>query len=143
MSVVIETLGRFHHVLVHFPVALVVTAMVAELLFIAKKTAGYADAARFMLAVAALVSIPSAVAGFAAASGLSYAAGLQDAFAIHRIMGIAVPVMVVLACAMCEGARRSGQVWEQGLYRVFLALATAFVLVAGYCGGLLVHSPQI
>jgi uncharacterized membrane protein len=112
VSAVIETVGRFHPVLVHFPVALVVTAMVAKLFFILKKAAGYADAARFMLAVAALVSIPSAVAGFAAASGLSYAAGLQVVFQVHRIMGIVVPVLVVLAYALCEGARRSGQAWE-------------------------------
>jgi uncharacterized membrane protein len=143
VSGVIETLGRCHPALVHFPVALVVTAMLAELMFIGKKVARYTEAARFMLAAAALASIPTAVAGFAAAAGEVFPAGLQSAFTIHRIAGIAVPVLIVLAYALCEGARRSGQVWEQGLYRFFLYLATAVVLVAGYFGGLLVHSPQI
>ena len=143
MSGVIETLGRFHPVLVHFPVALVVTAMVAELLYIGKKADRYTETARFMLAAAACVSIPSAVAGFAAAAGQSFPSGLQVVFTIHRIAGVATPVLVVLAYALCEGARRRGQVWEQALYRVFLATATACVMVAGYFGGLLVHSPEI
>ena len=88
------------------------------------------------------MSIPSAAAGLAAASGEAVAADLGGAFTIHRIAGLVAPGLIVLACAMGEGARRSGQVWEQGVYRVFLFVAVVCVVVAGFYGGLLVHGGE-
>jgi uncharacterized membrane protein len=139
MNGLIREIGGFHPALVHFPVALVLTALVAEALYMGRKAEWCAHAARFMLVAAAWLSVPSAVAGFAAAESETIPAALEGAFAIHRIAGVVVPVLAVLACALGEGARRSGQVWEQGLYRVVLLLAAAAVLVAGLYGGELVH----
>lgn len=139
MSGLLDTLGRLHPALVHFPVALVTTALVAEQLYIARKREWFGAAARFMVAAAAWMSVPSAVAGFAAASGEAVPPALAGVFSVHRIAGVVVPGVVWLAYAVCLGARRSGQVWEQALYRVILWLAFAAVGVAAWYGGRLVH----
>lgn len=134
-----QVVGTLHPVLVHFPVALIVTAFVAEMLFVSKREKWFRDAARFMINAAAWVSVFAAAAGFALAAAMSFDPELATAFTIHRIAGVATPVIVFLAAGLGESARRTGQIWELLLYRVFLALAVVAVAVAGLNGGLLVY----
>lgn len=136
-------LGRVHPALVHFPAALVLTALVAELLCIARKEGRYADAARFMITAAAWMSIPTAVTGFLRAANITLDPGEQSAFAIHRIAGIATPVLVFLCAGLAAGVRKSGQIWELWLYRVVLLLAAISVSIAGYFGGEMVFGRML
>src|SRR5688572_8352959 len=128
-------LGRFHPALVHFPVALVLVALVAEGLCIARRDGRYADIARFLILVAAWLSVPAAITGFLRAGSITLDADEQQLFAIHRVAGIATPVLVFLCAGLGEGVRRSGQIWELMLYRVVLVLAAISTLLAGYVGG--------
>lgn len=137
MNAVWGGLGHLHPALVHFPVALVLVAAAAEVMYVWRKKQRFGDAARFMIAAAAWLSVPAAVAGFAAAADVN--PSMLRVFTIHRISGVALPVLAFLAYAMNEGARHSGQVWEQMTYRVCLLLAVVCVLLAAYCGGLLAH----
>ena len=134
-----DLLGDLHPFFVHFPVALILFAAVAEVLFVVRKDQSFGGAARFMIHAAALMSVPAAIAGFAGASGEQFTGTALRLFAVHRIVGITTPVLAFLASGMTEGSRRSGQVWEQGLYRVLLALAVISVAIAGYAGALLAH----
>ena len=60
-------------------------------------------------------------------------------FSVHWVLGVAVPVLAFLAHGTCEGVLRSGQVWEQIVYRVFLLLAAVGAAIAAYYGGILAH----
>lgn len=131
--------GFLHPFLVHFPVALIIVALVAELLCITRREGRYADAARFMITAAAWISIPAALAGFARADTITLTASEQSLFAVHRVAGIATPVLAFLCAGLSEGVRRSGQIWELMLYRVVLVLAVVSAIVAGYYGGELVY----
>jgi uncharacterized membrane protein len=142
MTRIVYELGKWHPALVHYPIALVVMAAAAELLSIWKKRQWFADAARFMVASAAWLSVPAAAAGFAAASGETFSVAMKPVFSVHWVAGTAVPVLTFLAYGLGEGTRRSGQVWEQMLYRLFLFLAAAGVLVAAYFGGILGHGHE-
>lgn len=128
-------LGRLHPVLVHFPVALVLVALVAEGLCIARRDGRYADTARFLILAAAWLSVPAAVTGLIRADSMTFDPTQARLFAIHRVAGIATPVLVFLCAGLGEGARRSGQIWELMLYRVVLVLAAVSTAVAGYFGG--------
>ena len=136
-----QVLGRLHPALVHFPVALVLVALVAEILCITRREGRYADIARFMIVAAAWISIPAAVTGFIRADGMEFDAAQQQLFQVHRVAGIATPVLVFLCAGLAEGVRRSGQIWELILYRVVLVLAAASTAVAGYVGGEIVFGP--
>ena len=138
----INSFGRYHPAVVHFPLALVVAAGIAELLYATRKKQYFGDAARFMISLAAWLSIPAAVLGLMTAAGRSYGADLSTMFSYHRIAGIALPVLTFLAAGLCEGTRRSGQVWEQMLYRAILALAVLGALAAGHYGARLVYGPD-
>jgi len=131
----LEFFGRLHPALVHFPVALVIVALVAELMCIARREGRHADTARFMITAAAWISVPAAITGFMRADGMTFDATEQSLFAVHRVAGIATPVLVFLCAGLGAGVRRSGQIWELILYRVVLVLAAASAAVAGYYGG--------
>jgi uncharacterized membrane protein len=135
MNAVLDAIGKLHPVFVHWPVALISTAAVAEAIYMAKKAEWFAGAARFMISAGAWMAVLAAMAGFAAASGETFAGETARNFSIHWVGGVAVAVLAFLAWAMGEGSRRTGQVWEQALYRVLLFLAAIVVLVTGWFGG--------
>jgi len=130
-----DWLGRLHPGLVHFPLALIVFAAVAEVCCIVTRDGRYADIARFLVNMGAWLSIPAAATGFLRAGTISMDAVQHQLFAIHRMAGIATPVLAFLCAGLAEGVRRSGQIWELMLYRVVLVLAALSVAVAGYYGG--------
>ena len=140
-SDVIRLLGWLHPMLVHFPVALILTACVAEALYVAKKDSYFAAAALFLATAAAWMSLPAFAVGFAAAAGETFTPEFSGAFAAHRIAGITTPMLAFIAAGMGHSTRRSGEVWEQAVYRTFLVLAAVSVAVAGFYGGKLVHGP--
>jgi len=130
-----DWLGRLHPGLIHFPVALIIFALVAELCCIATKDGRYADIARFLINMAAWIAIPAAITGFLRADHMTMNAAEQHLFAIHRIAGIATPVLVFLCAGLAAGVRRSGQIWELMLFRAVLVLAVVSAAIAGYYGG--------
>ena len=138
-SGVIDLIGRFHPMLVHFPVALILTAGIAEILYVAKKDRYFGTAAAFLITAGSWMAMPTFLLGLAAATGETFEPGLDRAFAVHRIVGITTPMLAFMAAGLGQSARRSGQVWEQIVYRVFLFLAAVSVAVAGIYGGRLVY----
>jgi uncharacterized membrane protein len=138
-ALVIDAVGRFHPLLVHFPIALVVTALVAEVLYALRKNQDFGTAALFLITAAAWTSVPAFLAGFAAAAGAAFDSDLAGALVVHRFAGVAAPMLAFIAAGMGHSTRRSGQVWEQMVYRAFLGLAAVAVGVAGLYGGRLVH----
>jgi uncharacterized membrane protein len=139
VSSAIVWVGRLHPLLVHFPVALILTAAVAEGLSMARRNQESATAALFLVTAAAWTALPSFLAGFAAAAGQAFDGDLEHAFAVHRIAGIVTPMLAFIAAGMGHSTRRTGQVWEQMTYRAFLLLAAVAVIVAGLYGGKLVY----
>ena len=130
-----DWLGRLHPGLVHFPIALIVVALAAEVTCIATREGRFADTARFLVNVAAWVSIPVAATGFLRAGSMTMDAAQQHVFAIHRIFGIATPILAFLCAGLAAGVRRSGQIWELMLYRVVLVMTAVSAVVAGFYGG--------
>jgi uncharacterized membrane protein len=140
VSELIHEFGELHPVFVHFPIALIVTAALAEALYMARRSQWLGEAARFMVAAGAWAAVPTVAAGFAEAWGETFSGEAARAFSIHWVCGVVAAVLAFLAYAMGEGSRRSGQVWEQGLYRIILLLAAVAVLVTGFFGGGVAHA---
>lgn len=135
---VIGWLGNLHPAVVHFPIALVVAAALAEILGALKGGESYEFAARFMLYVAAFGGALAALLGFAAAAGESYSDQQAVNFTFHRILGVATPVMVFLALGLCESARRAGGGWQRTAYQAVLFITAILVVMTAYLGATLV-----
>jgi uncharacterized membrane protein len=134
---IISLLGRLHSPAVHFPIALVITAALAEVLSALKGGDRYAFAARFMLYVAALGGVAAAAVGFAAAAGESFSDQQAVNFTFHRILGVATPVLIFLTLGLSESARRTGTSWQHTAYQVILFVTVISIVMGAYLGGTL------
>ena len=128
-------LARFHPLLVHFPIALVIVAAAAEAGAVLTGNQRWRALAMTNLCAGAPFAVISAVAGWRLASTL----GLDPTsiLAWHRWLGAAGAGVTVVAALVTLVARRESSrgVWT---YRIALVCAASLVAAAGHFGGLLV-----
>jgi uncharacterized membrane protein len=129
--------GRFHPLLVHFPIALL---LLAALLRLIEGRLAWSDTqgetsyrwSRLVLALGAVTSVASATTGWLLGNGGGYAG---DSFLWHQRLGIAVAVAAALALAVGYAPGRQ----SRRLEAMLLATAVALMLLAGHLGATLTH----
>jgi uncharacterized membrane protein len=129
-------LGKFHLLLLHFPIALVVGAGVGELWSIWRRNPLPSESVRFCLWLAACAVIPTAILGWlfaAAGNGI----GSPQLLATHRWLGTTAAVWLVIMAVCAEGDARR----QMRSRRVRLLLITGILVTAltAHLGGLLAH----
>ncbi len=133
----LEALGRFHPAVVHFPLALLLAAGLAELLALLGGWEPGRRAVPYLLAVAAPAALLAAGLGLAMAATTRFAADQAAALALHRAAGLATCGLALLALALLRWRDAAGRL-RRGLFLVALLLAGAAVALAGHQGGVLV-----
>jgi uncharacterized membrane protein/mono/diheme cytochrome c family protein len=127
-------LGKFHLLLLHFPIALAVAAGIAEVWSVYRRRALPSESVRFCLWIGACAAIPAAVFGWLHAAA-GNGAGSPQILLAHRWLGTTAAVWIVLTAVFAErDARRQVRTW-----RVRFLLATGILLttLAAHFGGLL------
>lgn len=122
--------GRFHPLLVHLPIGILVIAFLLEALSKAKRLAFLAPAVLPVLIFGALSAVISCVAGYL----LSLTGGYEDdALALHQWLGIGVAVISVILCILhkLNIARK--------LWFVLSVCMIILLSAAGHYGGSLTH----
>jgi uncharacterized membrane protein/mono/diheme cytochrome c family protein len=132
----LDWLGNFHVVVVHFPIALLLSAAAGEVWFARRRVREPSPAVRFCVLLGAGSATVAAVLGWLhAASG--YGASSPSILVWHRWLGTAVGVGSVILAVFSEiDSHRGVRSWR---VRLLLLLAALLVVVAGYFGGLLVY----
>jgi mono/diheme cytochrome c family protein/uncharacterized membrane protein len=129
-------LARFHPAAVHFPIALLVAAAVAEVLFALTGRPLFDAAGRFCTWFGALAALPAAALGWCC-GGFH----LQDpdwVLATHRWLGTSTALSALAVVGLSEMARRPGS-RGRPWFRAALLAATGLVLVTGFFGGAVVN----
>jgi len=80
----VRFLGKFHSMAVHFPVALIITAALAEILALVFRSPFFRDAARYVIIVAALGAGVAAALGWATGAFARYPEEFSQAMTLHR-----------------------------------------------------------
>jgi len=125
-----------HVVLVHFPIALVLTAVAFDVVADWSKRRSLADAAYYNLLAAAISTLPVIATGMLARQLLLQGQKLKGALLLHLILGSVSGGLIWLTWWVHFRARRK----KEGLpsYRFAVEfLAGAVIMVTGHLGGFL------
>ncbi len=130
---IVGILGRFHLVLIHFPIALVLVAFALEFRTF-KSDETKVSVINLMLGGGAVSGILSVIAGLILADASSFQGAAAEHLELHRWLGIA---STVLACvAFFLSAKTT---LPRTVVMAVTALATGGIVATGHFGGVLVH----
>ena len=136
----VRWLGRFHAVTTHFPVALLMVALLAEGLALLTRRESWIGTIRFLVFVAALGAVSAAVLGWFNAAFSAYGAGSSAGILLwHRWLGTATAFWACICAGLLlihecpEGSQ------ERSRFRAALFVGAILVGISGFLGSALIY----
>jgi len=133
-------LGRFHPLIVHLPIGILMVSAFLEFLSHRSSLRGkYDSGILVLLYVGAWSSIIAVVAGLYLAQGGGYAA---EQLMWHKRMGILVVLLASMAYlykAWPSLSKRWNKPWESGVYSISVGFMLISLILTGHFGGVLTH----
>ncbi len=130
-------LGVFHSVAVHFPIALILAAALAQALLLAGRFPAGAETVRFLVWTGALSGVLAALLGWAHSGPM--ASGEAGVMLAHRVIGTALLIGLAGLAVLGEWARKSEGDAPAMLYSVTLFGLAGALMLNGFLGGALAH----
>jgi mono/diheme cytochrome c family protein/uncharacterized membrane protein len=131
---ILNWLGKFHLLLLHFPIALVIAAGVGEGWSVWRRNPIPLETVRFCLWLGALAALPTAGLGWlyaAAGNGV----GSPQLLTAHRWLGTSAALLMVITAVCAERDSRRGR--RSRRMRLLLAFAILMIALTAHMGGLL------
>jgi|SRR6185503_3352159 len=126
--------GRLHPLLIHFPIALVIAAGLAELTAIVTANEDWRTVAVGNVRAGAVFAVLAALAGWLLA--LAPEMEVSPLLEWHRWLGITGAGSAIAAALATRDLRRRAR--QVRVYRIALAASVFLVAITGHLGGLLV-----
>ncbi len=134
---VFKWIGKFHPATVHFPIGLLLTAFIAEVLFVITRRTFFDDAGRFCFWIGAIG------AGVAATLGWVFGGFhlVDDDWLVtsHRWVGTTTALVAVFTLLLSERLQWRHPEKGRGRLRFALSLIALLVSVAGFLGGAMIY----
>jgi uncharacterized membrane protein len=131
-------LPGWHPIVVHFPLALIVTAtcllVAARLLRRESSVAVIATVGTWNLCLGAVAAVFALATGLGAVLDLNVGTAAREAISVHLRWGVFTALALVLL-AVWRGAGQAQQSRPSWIFLVVLLAATAALVVTGYHGG--------
>jgi len=135
----VKLLGAFHPLVVHFPIALLLTAAVLEIVSVRLKDhSGLRFAIMINLMLGTMAAVVAASLGWMDAAHMGFEPDLKPVLAWHRWLGTSVTVGSLITTVLYFRTRitPNGSHW---IYRIALWLLAVVVGFTGHLGALLVY----
>lgn len=148
LAKILGWLGRFHILLIHFPIALILVAFGAQLASRKWPRSGFGPMAGWCATIGAAGAVAAAGTGWLYAEFGGHAAGGGGFLFWHRWLGVGVALLSSAAAFLWWKARRNrgrGETADAGgsgpgpAFLILLALASVLVGVAAHLGGSMVY----
>lgn len=139
---VINYAGKYHPVVVHFPIALLVTALLVMVVGPLRPSPTLELLAYKLVYLAAAGAILAALLGLAAGADVHYPSDMNEYFELHRLFGLGTTALSVLVALAAYRAERTPTSRRRWLFRVILLLSAVAVAIAAHLGATLVYGPD-
>ena len=123
-------IGRFHAASTHFPVALLMVALLSEGLAWATKKESWLSCTRFLIVLGALSAVNTAALGW-----LNDYSGVSEVYKIHKWLGTATAVWALISAGAAVLFECREGTPERARLRGALFFGAILVSVAGFLGG--------
>lgn len=132
-------LGRLHPLIVHFPIGLLVVALLLEIFTLGRKNQELRSGINILLVVGAIGAVLAAVFGWLLQEQDQYSG---DILTFHKWSGIATAVLATITVMLHRSMLRSGARRQLKAYRAMLTVTVLGVSAAGHFGASLTHGPD-
>lgn len=132
----LQLFGRLHPMLVHFPIGLLIVALVMEVFTFGKFKHSLRPGIRFLVVIGSVAAIISALMGWILAENESIAGSTVD---IHRIIGLVTAGLCLLLLFFLRKSEKSTSTNTIKSYRTLLFLSGIGVGITGHFGASLTH----
>ena len=132
----LQLLGRLHPMIVHFPIALLLVAVVMELFTLGNFRHSFRPAIRFLVILGAVSALGSAGLGWLLAENEGMSGSTLD---LHRIIGLSSAGLSAFLLALLRKSELNPSITSIKTYRFFLFLTGIGIGVAGHFGAALTH----
>ena len=137
---IVRYLGQFHPPATHFPIALLIVALPAELMWMLTRKDSWKETVRFCIMLGAAAAAGAATLGWCDAAFSHFRGTSAQILAWHRWFGTATAVWAMLVAALLLFADRSRSPLRVRVYfRLTLVIGVILVSVAGYLGASLIY----
>lgn len=123
--------GNYHYIFLHFPIALIIMACVAELLLLWRKNPGYAFIVNFLLISAAILAIPTVLSGLSLEESGAVTEKTQPLLEWHEFFGFVTFSLTVITVII-----RNFLGWYF-LYLCSLIVLLISVIITAHLGGIM------
>jgi uncharacterized membrane protein len=140
---VVSALGKMHLQIVHFPIALAVLALVADLLWMLARRGRFAPAFKasgtFLLVAAAIMAIPTVIAGDNLMDSMAkyFTGDLQPVGNWHVNLGITTMSILILAAVLRLAFINRQTKWWPVAHGVLILGAAGLAALTAHLGGTL------
>lgn len=132
----LSNLGRMHVVIVHFPIALLIAAVMGEAWSLWRGSRTPAQSVRFCVLIGTAGALAAAALGWLQAwSG--YGIGMPRILDLHRWLGTATAIWAIGTVLLSEWDVRRGL--RSHWFRAWSMIGALLVGISGHLGGVLVH----
>jgi mono/diheme cytochrome c family protein/uncharacterized membrane protein len=135
----LRRLGPLHVLVVHFPIALLLAAGLAELGAAWRGSRVPSPTVRFCVQLGTTSAVASAVLGWLHAAN-GYGSTMPLTLSLHRWLGTAAALWAIGTMALAEVDQRRGV--RSRWFRVWLLVGALLIAATGHFGGILVHGPD-
>ncbi|MBA4301891.1 MAG: hypothetical protein C0433_17585 [Cyclobacterium sp.] len=131
-----QLFGRLHPMMVHFPIALVLAAVVMELFTLGNFRHSFRSGIRFLVIIGTISALFAALMGWFLAENEGITGSTLD---LHRIVGVVSAGISVLLLVLLRKSELNPSASSIKTYRFFLFLTGIGVGLAGHFGASLTH----
>jgi len=129
-------IGRFHPLIVHLPIGILLFAALLEWLSATRKNEGYDKATQVALLIGAVSAFLSALAGYFLSEGGGYD---DDVLFWHQWLGISIGVLALVAWWLKRRPRYNVRIIRASASQWMIVLVLLVIGITGHLGGSLTH----